>query len=480
MPHANFEGRVLFLGYGAVAQCTIPILLKMINIREQQIVILDMVDPPHALRFAFHRVHLVKENLDEILSRYLRKDDLLIDLAWEIDTRDLLKWCYDHGVLYTNASLERWEPYMDATTVDPREFTLYTRHAALTDMIKDWPENSPTAIIDHGANPGLVSHLVKRGLRDIARKVLTEPDVSHEEKELLRNLLNKEKWNELANSLNVKTIHISERDTQISNIPKKVNEFVNTWSPQGLYEEAIAPAELGWGTHEKTLPSNAMTYEAGPRNQILLTSKGMDTFVRSWVPDYDIVGMVVRHGEAYTISDYLSVKNQEGEVIYRPTVHYAYCASDAAIQSLYELRMNHYTMPTRTRVLKDDIVSGKDTLGCLLMGHRYKAWWIGSILDIAEARSLVPHENATTIQVAATMAAGVRWMLMHPHKGVRVPDRVPYEEILHNALPYLGEFVSKPVDWSPLQSRRKEAPFDYTREKLPEREEWQFKDFLLQ
>jgi homospermidine synthase len=56
---------------------------------------------------------------------------------------------------------------------------------------------------------------------------------------------------------------------------------------------------------------------------------GINTWVRSWVPDYSIVGMVVRHGEAFTISDKLTV--WEGKkAVYRPTVHYAYCPCDEA------------------------------------------------------------------------------------------------------------------------------------------------------
>jgi homospermidine synthase len=51
----------------------------------------------------------------------------------------------------------------------------------------------------------------------------------------------------LAQELNIRVIHISERDTQITNKPKEVNEFVNTWSPEGFYEEGVAPTELGWG-----------------------------------------------------------------------------------------------------------------------------------------------------------------------------------------------------------------------------------------
>jgi homospermidine synthase len=43
--------------------------------------------------------------------------------------------------------------------------------------------------------------------------------------------------------------------------------------------------------------------------------------------------MIVRHGEAFTISDKLTVW-EGGKAIYRPTVHYAYCPCDAAIASL--------------------------------------------------------------------------------------------------------------------------------------------------
>ncbi len=51
----------------------------------------------------------------------------------------------------------------------------------------------------------------------------------------------------------------------------------------------------------------AYEHEDGPRNQICLARMGMNTWVRSWVPDYSIHGMVVRHGEAFTISDKLTV-----------------------------------------------------------------------------------------------------------------------------------------------------------------------------
>lgn len=85
----------------------------------------------------------------------------------------------------------------------------------------------------------------------------------------------------LATATGIKAIHIAERDTQISQHPKQVGEFVNTWSVKGFYEEGTAPAELGWGTHEHTLPASTITHEYGPRNQIFLARTGMSTWVHS-------------------------------------------------------------------------------------------------------------------------------------------------------------------------------------------------------
>ena len=167
----------------------------------------------------------------------------------------------------------------------------------------------------------------------------------------------------------MKTIHISERDTQISNEPKREDEFVNTWSVEGFHEEGVAPAELGWGTHEKELPKLAFTHERGPRNQICLAHPGCRTWVRSWVPCGDIVGMVIRHGEAFSISEALTVE-ENGEAVYRPTVHYAYCPADAAIASLHELHMRGDELQPAQRIMNDDIVDGRDELGVLLMGIR--------------------------------------------------------------------------------------------------------------
>jgi len=224
-----------------------------------------------------------------------------------------------------------------------------------------------------------------------------------------------------------------------------------------------------------------LEHHDGPRNQILLKSKGINTTVRSWVPTGDIIGYVIRHGEAYTISDHLTVSDPiTGNALYRPTVHYAYRPSDSTVASIEEMRMNHYKMHHKMKVLNDEITSGQDVLGCLLMGHDFKSWWIGSLLDITEARELVPHQNATTLQVAISLASAVQWMIKNPTKGVCVPDDLPHEEILEQCWPWLGPCISKPVDWSPVAGIKAERGFDYERRPVPASdEEWQFASFLV-
>ena len=275
----------------------------------------------------------------------------------------------------------------------------------------------------------------------------------------------------------MKVIHCSERDTQITDKPKQVDEFVNTWSIEGFREEGTTTAEMGWGTHEKTLPKYAYTHKEGPKNQICLARMGINTWVRSYVPGWDIQGMVVRHGEAFTLSDQLTVwKN--GKAVYRPTMHYAYCPCDEAISSLHEMRGYNYKLNVNQRIMNDEITSGADVLGALIMGHPYKSWWVGSDLSIEESRRLVPHQNATTMQVAISVTAALMWMIQNPMESVRVADDLPHDYILKISKPYLGKWISKPYDWTPLKNR--DTTFDkFAKPDLDPKDPWQFKNFLI-
>jgi len=475
---ARFENRVLVLGAGSVSQCVLPLLIEHL-VDAKQITIIDMRDNRERVTGAitagatYVQDQLTRENMDQFLSKYLTAGDFLLDLAWNIDANEIIEWAHDHGVIYLNTSVEEWDPYSAGAARNPTERTLYWRHMKLRKLTNTWGGKGPTAIVEHGANPGLVSHLTKKALFDIATQAIKDGKDGAGVKEAYES----ENFPSLAHKLGVKVIHIAERDTQVTDKPKQVNEFVNTWSVEGFYEEGIAPAELGWGTHEKTLPINAYQHLDGPKNQICIAQPGAKTWVRSWVPNMETTGMVIRHGEAFTISDHLTVWDKE-KAVYRPTVHYAYCPTDAAVASMHELEMRQWELTTNQRIMNEEIIDGDDRLGVLLMGHAYKSWWTGSLLNIHDSRKLIPKQSATTVQVASAVYAAVAWAMANPNAGYRVPDDLPWREVLAFAEKYWGGYHSAAADWDPLMHRN-DLYKGWNNRKYDESDPWQFSNFLV-
>lgn len=83
-----------------------------------------------------------------------------------------------------------------------------------------------------------MSHFTKQALLDIATHLHEKKQLSDEKKEQIFAWAKKNQFNFVAQTLGLKAVHISERDSQITSKPKQMNEFVNTWSIPGFIEEA--------------------------------------------------------------------------------------------------------------------------------------------------------------------------------------------------------------------------------------------------
>lgn len=475
----TFKGRIVIIGCGAVSQC-LQYLLAKENLDFNKITLIDALEVP-AKKLAllpkgaqFVHVQITKENYKKILKEYLGEGDILIDLSVDINTEALIVWCQRHGVRFVNTSLELW-PDENKNAVTIAKKTLYRIHQTLNNHSKDWPKNGPTAVIENGANPGLVSHWTKQTLVTIAEKII-DSSPNSTRKEQLQDALSNKNFPLLGHLTGTKVIHVAERDTQVTDKPKQVNEFVNTWSIYGLVDEATAPSEIGWGTHEKKLPKYSQLPRKGPLNEVFIKHQGMHTFARSWVPSGPIIGMIIRHGEAYTISEFLTLRENK-KVIYRPTVHYVYLPSDSTCNSLHELSMNNYKLQPNLRILNDDIIHGQDQLGVLLLGHDFNGWWTGSLLSIEETRQLVPHQNATTLQVAASLLGAISWIINHPNEGLCRPEDLDHEEVLKVANQYLGTLQSVQTDWDPTQYL--EDPLKAEKTIVKPENKWQFINFFV-
>src|SRR5215471_9792106 len=165
------------------------------------------------------------------------------DFLLNVSSVALIEFCQEKGALYLDTCIEPWPGGYTDPSLPPSARSNYgLRESALALRVR-YPQG-PTAVLTHGANPGLVSHFVKQALIDLARDTGEKVEVPQTRRQ----------WAELAQRVGVKVIHIAERDTQVANQPKRVGEFVNTWSIDGFVSEGCQPAELGWGSHEKALP----------------------------------------------------------------------------------------------------------------------------------------------------------------------------------------------------------------------------------
>ncbi len=470
----EFAGNIVIIGCGSVSRCLQPLLLKNLKMDFHNLTIIDMEDlRVHAKDVIeaganFIQVEITKENMDSILSGLLSRGDMLIDLAWNISTIDLIDWCQDNDVLFINTSIEVWEPYMPNSGLSAADDTIYARHVAFKEFKQRRTGGATTAIIEHGANPGLVNHWTKQGLEDLANRILESVPMAVERRQALVAALNDQDFAQVAMLTGTKVIHISERDTQKSNWPINYEEeFVNTWSVESFHQESVSVAELAWGTHEQQLPEDAVTHDFGPQNKIYLDRMGMQALANSWVPSGDIVGQITAHGEVFSISDHLTVKEDDA-VVYRPSVYFVYKPSDQALSGLAMQEKLGFELPERTRVMTDEIVSGMDEVGVLLLGHDLNGWWVGSRLDINETREHVQSQNATTLQVAASALSAMAYAIRHPQSGICTADDLDHKEILAVAAPYLGPCPSVQTDWQPPAVRNQDS------------NDWIFQDFLVE
>jgi homospermidine synthase len=463
--HVAFSGRLVMLGFGSIGQGVLPLILRHIDMPTDRIRILsgDARGQDIAAEYGvpFEIRPLTRDNLREILAPLVGSGDFLLNLSVDVSSVALIRFAQDVGALYLDTCIEPWVGgYTDPSLTPSQRSNYALRESALALA----GGAGPTAVLTHGANPGLVSHFVKQALLNLARDTGVDTDVPAD----------RAGWARLAQGLGVKVIHIAERDTQSATFAKRPGEFVNTWSIDGFVGEGCQPAELGWGTHETALPPDGRKHDFGCDAAIYLMRPGASTRVRTWTPQAGpIHGFLITHNESISIADYYAVK-QDGAVVYRPTVHYAYHPCDDAVLSVHELAGLNWQQQPKQRLMMDEIRSGVDELGVLLMGHAKGAYWFGSVLSIEQARALAPHNNATSLQVTAAVLGGLVWAIENPRAGVVEADHLDHARVLAVAEPYLGDMVGAYSDWTPLLDRGRLFPED-----VDTSDPWQFRNFRV-
>lgn len=465
MTRVDFAGRVIIIGSGSIGQGILPVIGRHIPLEaDGRLLVLSADEQGRGIAqqcgARFEHAHLTPANHRRILGRHVKAGDLLLNLSVNVSSLELVRFCAEQQALYVDTSIEPWPGVYANPMLKMRDRTNFVIREKALRLAAELGPAAPTAVVDHGANPGLVSHFVKRALLDLDR--------------ILRaggaRPASREDWATLARDLNVCVIQIAERDTQVSDHAKRHGEFVNTWSIDGFVDELMQPCEISIGMHELNLPRRARMHRPGS-GTLYLPRPGGGTFARSWTPSVGgYQGMLVTHDEIFSIADYLSLRGESG-FTYRPTVMFVYHPCDDGMLSALELEGRGWKMQPSSRRLSQDIAHGMDELGVLLAGHARNAYWFGSQLSIEDARRHLPFANATTLQVVAGALAAATWAIRHPRSGLVEPDQMDHEECLAVAEPYLGKLTGAFTDWTPLQGRGDLFP-----EKLEVDRPWQLQN----
>ncbi len=470
--HAQFAGPIVMIGFGSIGRGVLPLLERHIGFDRTKFVVIAPDDSDRVLlderKLRFEKLAITRENHRDVLTPLLTGGPgrgMIINLSVDTSSADLMDLCKDIDAFYIDTVCEPWPGLYTDSSRSISERSNYALREGVLDVRRRRP-GGVTAVSCCGANPGMVSWMAKQALLDVATALkldFTEPSTQAG-------------WAALMQKAGVKGIHIAERDTQRARDPKPRGQFVKTWSVEGFLSEGLQPSELGWGTHEKTLPAGGARHAFGCDAAIYLKRPGAGTRVRSWTPTAQAQhGWMITHNESISIADYFTARGDDGAVTYRPTCHYAYHPCDDAVLSLHEMAGAAWKpQPTWHILTEDDIVDGVDELGVLLYGHARNAYWYGSSLSIEQTRKLAPYQNATGLQVTSAVLAGIVWMLENPDRGIVEADELDFRRCLEIQMPYLGPVVGVYTDWTPLTDRPGFFPED-----LDTSDPWQFRNVLV-
>jgi homospermidine synthase len=469
--HARFDGPIVMIGFGSIGKGTLPLLERHIGFDRSKFVVIAPEAEDRGLlderKLRFIHAAITKENYRDVLTPLLAAGPgrgMIINLSVDTSSVELMEFAKDLDCFYIDTVVEPWPGLYTDRNLSVSARSNYALREGVLELRRRRP-GGITAVSCCGANPGMVSWFVKQALLDVA----TATGLPFEEPKT------REDWARLMQRSGVKGIHIAERDTQRARDPKPRGVFVNTWSVEGFCSEGLQPSELGWGTHEKTMPANGHRHAFGCDAAIYLTQPGAGTRVRSWTPTARSQhAFMITHNESISIADYFTLR-ENGKVAYRPTCHYAYHPCDDAVLSLHEMAGNAWqSQPDWTILDEREIVDGIDELGVLLYGHAKNAYWYGSQLSIEETRELAPYQNATGLQVTSAVLAGVVWMLENPERGVVEADDMDFRRCLEIQRPYLGPVIGRYTDWTPADRRGELFPETVDRD-----DPWQFSNVLV-
>src|SRR2546421_8903945 len=236
--HARFDGPIVMIGFGSIGKGTLPLIERHIAFDRAKFVVIAPDDSDRRLlderQIRFLHQALTRENYRDILGPLLTTGPgrgMVVNLSVDTSSVDLMELAKDLDAFYIDTVAEPWPGLYTNRDRSISERSNYALREGILELRRRRP-GGITAVSCCGANPGMVSWMVKQALIDIADELkldFAEPQT-------------REEWGRLMQRAGVKGIHIAERDTQRARVPKPKGKFVNTWSVEGFISEGMQPS----------------------------------------------------------------------------------------------------------------------------------------------------------------------------------------------------------------------------------------------
>jgi len=196
---------VFLLGYGAVGKCFVELILKNFKNINLKVCDINKLENPDT-RFEFIHKKISKENILS-LNEYIKPGDVMIDLSCDINVLETWEICMKKGVNYLNTSMENWQKNNDLTSYPKNLKEMYvTSEGCKHDSVekhKLWNKTKgPSSVFEFGMNPGIISHLVKKGIIDAAKYFLNSNGFEDLNKTKIEKYLNKKNFSKLSQERN--------------------------------------------------------------------------------------------------------------------------------------------------------------------------------------------------------------------------------------------------------------------------------------
>ena len=460
----KFEGRIVQFGFGAVGKSFYEKVSREIRFSEKQyyIVTMDKYEFDAYVNLGglvsnFVVSEVTRENFRQVFEPLLGAGDLLIDFADTVGTRDICEWCAEKNIMYINTGEADWPDHWYCIFEENElKNGLKERYAG------DVTANLHPIVLQHGNNPGLVSHFVKAAIEYIVQ-------TQFKKDKRLKELVRTGKFNEAAQVLGIRMIHVNDIDLQEIKDEYSDKLLFSTWCTDSFWFEMLSEATVNIGTHERIDFEEECNFVNTGKGFLEFKKLAADRRCRTYYPGGAFEGFMVPHEETITIAKSLEVQ-ENGQTIYRPTVMFLYSPCVYATNYFRQAKVNEYPEPDPDKpqdcenekgrtiirgyvypenfeiVYQEKIAAGTEYVGVLLLGDNFQPVWVGNRVEASflyKDKKSSYWQTPTITPVAMSALAAVCWMLKHKDKGgIYFPDDIQdYKYIIRLAEKYISKTI---------------------------------------